>query len=178
MSERLPPCPVFDFVLLARYAHGERWFGGADRRDRTAAGLALEAAGITRLADRDLSTLSGGERQKVLIAAALAQEAPVWFLDEPAAFLDYRQELEVRSLLTRLQKEAGKTVVSVVHDLNRGALDADRVIALQGGRLVFDGPPGSLADPARLRSIFAAEFDILPHPRSGQPLVVAREAQP
>ncbi len=175
LSERLPPCPVFDFVLLARYAHGERWFSGADRRDRTAAGLALEAAGLTALADRDLSTLSGGERQKVLIAAALAQEAPVWFLDEPAAFLDYRQELEVRTLLARLHRESGKTVVAVIHDLNRGALDSDRIIALQRGRVVFDGPPAALTTPARLQAIFETGFEILRHPGDGRPLVVACE---
>lgn len=177
LSERLMPCPVYDFVLLARYAHGERWFSGADRRDRHAAWLALEAAGLTALADRDLSTLSGGERQKVLIAAALAQEAPVWFLDEPAAFLDYRQELEVRTLLARLHREAGKTVVAVVHDLNRGALDSDRIIALQRGRLVFDGPPAALTDPARLRTIFETDFEILRHPVDGRPLVVTRESE-
>ena len=172
LGERLPQCSVSEFVVLARYAHGNRWFGGADNRDRKSALRALQLAGVAGFGDRDLSTLSGGERQRVMIAGALAQEAPVMFLDEPASFLDYRQEFEVRELLDRLHMESGKTLVMVVHDLNQGALESDRIIALLRGKIVFNGTPTELLKDGRLQSVYETGFDVFKHQPGGRTIIL------
>lgn len=177
MTEKTMPCRVADFVLLSRYAHGRHLFGSADAGDREAAQHAMQRAGIAEFADRDLSTLSGGERQKVLVAAALAQEAPILLLDEPAAFLDYRRQLELTALLEEVRRNGtGKrgacTVVSVIHDLNGGALEGDLVIALADGRVVFSGSPAELIADGRLAEIYGVEFEMLHHSGTGRTLVI------
>jgi len=177
MTEKTLPCRVADFVLLSRYAHGRHLFGSADAGDREAALHAMQRSGVADFADRDLSTLSGGERQKVLVAAALAQEAPILLLDEPAAFLDYRRQLELAALLDDVRRTgAGSTgectIVSVVHDLNGGALDGDLVIALAGGRVAFTGSPGELTRENRLAEIYGVGFELLHHSGTGRTLVI------
>jgi len=177
MTEKTMPCRVADFVLLSRYAHGRHLFGSADATDRDSARRAIERAGIAGFADRDLSTLSGGERQKVLVAAALAQEAPILLLDEPAAFLDYRRQLELVDLLEGVRLEGNGsgepcTVVSVVHDLNGGALEGDLVIALSDGRVAFTGSPAELVEDRRLANIYGVEFETIRHQGTGRTLLV------
>ncbi len=176
MTEKTMPCRVADFVLLSRYAHGRHLFGSADAGDREAAAQAMVRTGIAEFADRDLATLSGGERQKVLVAAALAQEASILLLDEPAAFLDYRRQLELAALLEGVRRAGGAgrlcTIVSVVHDLNGGALEGDLVIALAAGRVAFSGPPEELVRSGRLAEIYGVEFELLGRPNSGRSLVV------
>lgn len=176
MTEKTMPCRVADFVLLSRYAHGRHLFGSADAADHEAACRAMQRAGIEAFAERDLSTLSGGERQKVLVAAALAQEASILLLDEPAAFLDYRRQLELAELLDGFRHEgpagsAPRTVVSVVHDLNGGALESDLVIGLADGRLAFAQPPADLIDTGRLADLYGVEFDLVQHQGSGRRLI-------
>ncbi len=110
-------------------------------------------------AQRRLDTLSGGERQKVYIAAALAQGADIWLLDEPTTFLDYRHQAEILALLASANRESGVTVVAVTHDVNHAVLESDRIVALREGELVFCGTPeGSCARRARadLRRVAAA----------------------
>jgi len=170
MTEKTMPCRVGEFVLLSRYAHGRHAFGSADAADRDAARRAMESAGVAGFADRDLSTLSGGERQKVLVAAALAQEAPILLLDEPAAFLDYRRQLELATLLDTLPRPL--TIVSVVHDLSGGAMEGDLVIALAGGRIIFAGAPAELAETGLLEQIYGVEFELIRSSARGRTLVI------
>ena len=177
MTEKTLPCRVADFVLLSRYAHGRHLFGSADSDDREAALHAMQRVGVAGFADRDLSTLSGGERQKVLVAAALAQEAPILLLDEPAAFLDYRRQLELTALLDDVRRNGTGstntcTIVSVVHDLNGGALDGDLVIALLDGRVAFTGSPAELTRETRLAEIYGVEFELVHHSGTGRTLVI------
>ena len=171
LSEQLPPIAVRDFVLLARYDHGNRWFGASDKADHLATSHSLEFVGISGFSQRDITTLSGGERQKVLIAAALVQDAPLLLLDEPAAFLDYRQAIEVQNLLELVRKEKGKTIISVVHDLNQGALEGSWVIALNHGRVVFQGGPQTLTKPETLHQIYETEFEVIRPSGTGRPLI-------
>ena len=126
-------CTAFEFVLMARYAHLKSKLT-IDRANRDAALDAMEITRTTAFQQRQLSSLSGGERQRVFIAAALAQDAPILLLDEPAAFLDYHHEAELITLIQQLNKLSGRTVLSVSHDLNQGALECDRIIALQRGK--------------------------------------------
>ncbi len=102
---------------------------------------ALAAMEVTHLAERNIETLSGGEQQKVQLATALAQQADTLFLDEPTTWLDYRHQSEIGNLLRAFNQVNGKTIVEVTHDVNRAVLDATHVIALGGGKIVYDGNP-------------------------------------
>jgi iron complex transport system ATP-binding protein len=153
-----PPFTVFEFVLLGRYAHHGP-FVPPSRIDENAAAKALEITGLTGLADRKLESLSGGERQKAMIAAALAQETPVLLLDEPATFLDYRHQAEILHLLRKLTTEQEKTLILVSHELNRGPLECDQVLALRQGKVVFCGAPDALLQPGKLEDIFGIAFE-------------------
>ena len=100
---------------------------------------------MEEFAHRALDSLSGGERQRAWIALALAQATPVLLLDEPTTFLDIGHQLEVLELVRRLNDERGMTIVLVLHDLNQAARYADRMVALNDGKIVADGTPHSRA---------------------------------
>jgi len=167
---RLPPFTVEEFVLLGRYPYLSP-FTTIRPEDRQAARQAMEATQVADLADRLLETLSGGERQKVFLAAALAQGADVLLLDEPTTFLDYHHQAEIRALLRRLNA-AGRTILTVTHDVNPAALDSHRILALREGRIVFYGPPGQLMQPDILRHIYGTELALVVHPITGQMIIV------
>lgn len=165
------PFTVEEFVLMARYPYLSP-FSPFTRTDRDAARDAMDRADVTVFAGRMLHTLSGGERQKVYIAAALAQEPRVMLLDEATAFLDYRHQVEILELIARLRHEIGLTVVSVTHDLNQGVLDCDAVLALKGGAVVYAGPPDALLKDGCLEGIYDTPFRLLGEPGSGAVYVV------
>ncbi|MBI4560265.1 MAG: ABC transporter ATP-binding protein [Candidatus Hydrogenedentes bacterium] len=170
-------CTAYDFVVMARYAHFKTPLAIAEA-NKSAALEAMKTTGTVEFRNRRLNTLSGGERQKVFIAAALAQGSPILLLDEPAAFLDYSHEAELAALVQRLNKESGLTVISVTHDLNQGALECDRVVALHCGKLVFCGPPDGLSSPDVLRSIYQTPFDIVEHGGTGRSIVIPLRRRP
>jgi iron complex transport system ATP-binding protein len=164
------PFTVREFVLLARYPHLSPFSSGG-KEDREAVWAALEATGTGSLADRYLDTLSGGERQKVLIAAALAQGGEILLLDEPTAFLDPKHEEEVYRILVQINREGGRTVISVTHDLNHALLVSKRILALKGGSVLFFGPPQIMVEQSILELAFEKSFRYLSHPDSGKVLV-------
>ncbi len=151
------PLPVFDFVMMGRYPYLSP-LSPAQKKDIDAVERAMEVTGVTPFRDRLLRTLSGGERQKVYIAAALAQETPVMLLDEPATFLDWKHQAEVMQLLKKINRECGATIVAVNHDLNSAAHWSDRVIALKNGSVLFEGPPDKLIQPEPLKDLFETTF--------------------
>jgi len=165
------PYTVEQFVTMGRYPHLSP-FGSLSADDRRAVEEAMRRTGTLALADRLLDTLSGGERQQVYIAAALAQGADILMLDEPTTFLDYRHQHEVTSLLRRSNREQGVTVVAVTHDLNHAALEADRVVALREGRVIFEGKPLDVMQADVLERIYATRLTLLEHPQAGIPIVV------
>jgi iron complex transport system ATP-binding protein len=115
---------------------------------------------VTPLGDRPITQLSGGERQKVWLAAALAQEAPCLLLDEPTAALDPQHRIElVRTL--RGQHERGVTLLMVSHDLDVVAAIAQRVIGLRGGRVACDEKTDAFLTPGRLHDVFGCDFDLM-----------------
>jgi iron complex transport system ATP-binding protein len=161
------PFTVRDFVRMGRYPHLSA-FGVFSREDLRAADQALDLTGLAGFELRALDTLSGGERQKAYLAAALAQGGRVLLLDEPTAFLDPLQQVQVYAVLERLHRELGLTLVEVTHDVNRAALDHDQVIGLRAGRKVFDGTPDELMRPGPLETIYGRAFTLAPHPVSGR----------
>jgi cobalamin transport system ATP-binding protein len=149
------PFSVTEVVLMGRAPHlGGFAFEGD--RDLEVARAAMRRTGVLELADRSIHELSGGERQRVILARALAQEAPLLLLDEPGAFLDIRHEVEIYDLLRDLQQE-GRTIVSVLHDLNLAALYCDRVMLLKSGRVVKTGPPDQVITYALLTEVYETE---------------------
>ncbi len=142
--------------------------------DRKMVHEAMVGTGTTAFAKRRLDTLSSGERQKVYIAAALAQGAHIWLLDEPTTFLDYRHQDDILSLVALANKEFDVTVVAVTHDLNHAVLESDRIIALNGGELVFCGPPEMVMKPDVLQRIYGTSLLMVNHPHAGLPMIVPR----
>jgi iron complex transport system ATP-binding protein len=122
-------------------------------RDAAAVEEAMAAADIAQLAGRDTATLSGGERARVLLARALAVEAPVLLADEPTVSLDPRHVLEIMTLLRRIADQ-GRLVVAVMHELGLVARFCDRVVLLNEGRKVAEGPPRDVLTPERLRDVY------------------------
>ncbi len=158
---------VRDFVLLGRYPRLSP-FSTVKPEDWRVVSEVLGLTGLEEFSGRIVATLSGGEQQKALIAAALAQGAQALLLDEPAAHLDPKQQHQVYALLERLHRQTGVTLVEVTHDVNRAALGHDQVLALRAGRLVYDGPANRLMEAETLRSIYGKSFLLAPHPVLGR----------
>lgn len=170
-GEGTVPFSVENFVLMARYSY-LRPFSHFTETDRQIARNAMVQARVEAFSDRMLHTLSGGERQKVYIAAALAQQPRVMLLDEATAFLDYRHQVEIGELTEKLRRETGMSVIAVTHDLNQGVLQYDSVLALKNGMVVFSGTPGELLDTGRLESIYDTPFRFLKEPETQTIFVV------
>jgi iron complex transport system ATP-binding protein len=152
------PLAVRDVVGLGRLPRG----GGASlsAADRKAVDAAMAATGVSDYAERSVTTLSGGERARVAIARVLATEAPVILADEPTAALDPRYQLIVLDIL-RKRAEAGGAVLAALHDLGLAARRATRVIVLDGGRIVGDGPPRQVLTKQRLATTFGVNAQIV-----------------
>jgi iron complex transport system ATP-binding protein len=151
------PLTVYDFVMMGRYPYLSP-LSPAQKQDEEAVERALEITGTAQFRSRILRTLSGGERQKVYIAAALAQETPIMLLDEPATFLDWRHQSEVMTLLKKINTECGATILAVNHDLNSAAHWSDRIVGLKNGQTFFSGTPQELIQPEPLEALFENPF--------------------
>ena len=140
--------------------------------DRAACAQAMEAVGMTGLADRDLGELSGGQRQRAWLALVLAQQTPWLLLDEPTTYLDLTHQMEVLGLLRRLNRRSGTAVVSVLHDLNLAARYSDHLVLLANGGVIAAGTPGEVLTPDNLSSAFGLTAKVMPDPVTGTPMVV------
>jgi iron complex transport system ATP-binding protein len=125
------------------------------------------------MADRPLKTLSGGERQKAFLAAALAQGSPVMLLDEPASFLDPHHTSEMEKLLFHLNKDEGLTMAAVTHDLNHPVKSGGYALILQNGKNLFFGEVEGLLGKGVLENAFNHEFVYLKHPITGRSVILA-----
>jgi iron complex transport system ATP-binding protein len=162
---------VADLVGRGRHPH-QRWFRQWSVEDETAVAAALEATGMTAEADRPVDELSGGQRQRAWIALALAQGTDVMLLDEPTTFLDLAHQVEVLDLLAELNEREGRTVVLVLHDLNLACRYAQHLVALRGGAVVAEGPPGEVVTAELVADVFGLAAEIVADPLTGTPLVL------
>ncbi|MEZ0074884.1 ABC transporter ATP-binding protein [Planotetraspora sp. GP83] len=162
---------VGDLVARGRHPH-QTWYRQWSTEDEAAVAEALEWTGLLDLADRPLDELSGGQRQRAWISMALAQGTGLLLLDEPTTFLDLAHQVEVLELVRHLHREAGKTVVMVLHDLNLAARYADRLVAMRDGRVVAAGPPDEVLTEERVLEVFGLQSRVIPDPVAGTPLVV------
>ncbi len=161
---RVLPFTVHDFVMMGRFAH-QGLLGATQPEDHAAVEEALEATALRPLRDRPLDRLSGGERQKAFLAAAIAQGSPLLLLDEPTTFLDYRHQVGISKLLHAFVSDQDRSILLVTHDLNAAARIAHRILGLVQGRLVFEGTPTEFLVPDVLEGIFGTPFLLFQGPQ-------------
>lgn len=165
---------VFELVSYGRYPH-QSGFHSLKPADRDVIQWAIKMTGLVEFSDRPVDQLSGGQRQRAWIAMALAQETDMLFLDEPTTFLDMTHQLDVLKLLKKLNREEGRTIVMVVHDLNHAARYADHMIAIKNGRVMNEGTPSEVMTADNLEQVFGIKADIIPDPRTHVPLCLPYE---
>jgi len=162
---------VLEIALMGRYPHLSA-FGLEDAHDVRIARDALSATGTVHLERRSFSTLSGGEKQRVVIASALAQEAPIMLLDEPTASLDLGYQIEIATLLGHLNAERGVTMVIATHDLNFAAAVCADMTLLREGRVMASGPTESVLTRERIAVLYGVDAEVGRHPTTGRLVVV------
>jgi iron complex transport system ATP-binding protein len=164
---------VREYVLLGRTPYVS-YLGAEKRSDHAAVDAALEHLDLEGFRHRRLDTLSGGERQRVTLARALAQDAPILLLDEPTAALDVGRQQQVLELVDSLRATRGLTVVSTMHDLTLAGQYADRLLLLDGGKLVAAGSAAEVLTRALITEHYGAEVAVVDTPGSGFVVVPVR----
>ncbi|HEU5008270.1 MAG TPA: ABC transporter ATP-binding protein [Jatrophihabitantaceae bacterium] len=164
---------VAEYTLLGRTPH-LGYLSVESDADRTLCRALLARLGLDALAGRTLSALSGGEAQRVVLARALAQQAPVLLLDEPTSALDLGNRVDALELVDELRRERGLTVLSAMHDLTLAAQFTDRLLLLAAGRLAAAGTPAEVLDEALLSHCFGGRVRVLPDELGGLVVVPVR----
>lgn len=149
-----------ELIRLGRTPHIPR-FGTESAADLVVVDTVIDRLGLGDLADRTATTLSGGELQRVVLGRALAQEPRVLLLDEPTSALDIGHQQQVLDLVDSMRCESGLTVVAAMHDLTSAAHYGERLVLLNGGLVVADGPPEHVLTPDRLAEVYEARVEVL-----------------
>ena len=170
LPEAPPTMRVRDLVVLGRHPH-LGLLARESRHDFEIVAEAMRRAGCDRFADRELGSLSGGERRRAFIARALAQEATLLLLDEPTSNLDAQAQVEILELVADLAA-GGSGVLLIVHDLTLAAAYCDRVVLLDRGEVVAEGPPSEVVTSEHVQRVYGRGVTVLPHPVSGAPVVI------
>jgi ABC-type cobalamin/Fe3+-siderophores transport system ATPase subunit len=162
---------VVDLVSRGRFPHQKllRQWSEVDER---AVRDAMAATSVSDLATWPVDELSGGQRQRVWVAMALAQQTPLLLLDEPTTFLDIAHQVELLDLFARLNRDSGRTLVAVLHDLNQASRYADNLLAMKDGRVIAQGAPRDIVTAELVFEVFGLRSRIIPDPESGTPLVI------
>ena len=163
---------VAELVSYGRFPY-RRGMGTLSRTDYEYVRWAIDVTGLGGLKDRPIGTLSGGQRQRAWIAMALAQGTGIVVLDEPTTYLDMAHQLEILLLLQRLNREEGRTIVMVLHDLNHASRFSDFLIAMRDGRVVATGTPKEVMTCENLRRGFQIDADLAVCPYSSNPICLS-----
>jgi iron complex transport system ATP-binding protein len=143
-----------------------------NEKDRRIIDSSMELVGITGLKLRRFDELSGGERQKVVLAMALAQQPGVLLLDEPTVHLDINHQVQILELVRQLNTSTGLTVVAAMHDLNLAALYFNRLVLLKNGKVMADGTPGQVLTKDIVENVFGTHVMVDTHPVTGDPHII------
>lgn len=171
-ARQLPPAFTGEeLVMLGRTPH-LNWLGHITRRDEERVRVALERARAADLAGRRVGELSGGEQQRLLLARALAQEAPILLLDEPTTHLDLHYQIGLLDQIAGLARHDGLTVVLALHDLNLVSRYADQVALLADGELRAMGKPEAVLQPDLLAQVYHLPLQVLKNTASGRPVIL------
>jgi iron complex transport system ATP-binding protein len=161
---------VRDVVSLGRIPHASVWSPGLSTGDEAIMAGALDRLGLTELADRLFTSLSGGEQQRVHIARALAQQSPLLVLDEPTSHLDIRAQMEMLDVLSSLSEEGGNTVLIALHDLNLALRYCHWLVVMKAGQVVAEGRPEEILTPELLAEVYGVRALLIA--REGAPVLV------
>ena len=162
---------VLDFVLLGRIPHLGTWQFLEEKRDMERAERAMDMTNTLRFKERPMDSLSGGERQLIIIARALAQEPELLILDEPTSHLDIAHQLYVLDLLRRLNKD-GLTIVVVLHDLNLASEYCDRLVLLRDGSVYKVGSPKEVLTYQTIEDVYKVVVVVKENPISSKPYIL------
>jgi iron complex transport system ATP-binding protein len=165
---------VKQLVTYGRFAY-KKWWKGLGIQDQKTVEWALETTGLQQFAQRRVSTLSGGEKQRVWLAMAIAQKPDVLLLDEPTTYLDICHQLEILELVYDLNQKEQITVVMVLHDINHAARYSDEIIVLKDGDIFIQGSPGKVMNSEVLSKVFRVEATITTDNDSGSPVFYPRK---
>jgi iron complex transport system ATP-binding protein len=163
---------VYELISFGRSPH-QGGFGRLSEKDRNVIQWSLEVTGLALFADQPVDALSGGQRQRAWIAMAIAQETELLLLDEPTTYLDMAHQLEILQLLDKLNKEEGRTIVMVIHDLNHAARFSHHMVALRGGKLVKEGSAEEVMTHDVLKEVFHIDAEIVKDPRTNKPVCLS-----
>ena len=173
LSQRLPvdiPFTAREVVGMGRHPH-RATEGNTRSNDERVVAEAMRLTDTERFAARVYATLSGGERTRVSLARVLAQDTPVVLLDEPTTALDIANQQRIMRVIDDVVRQ-GKAVVTVMHDLNVAAVHAERLVLMDEGRVVANGPPRSVLDADLLSNVYGETMTVVPHPFHDVPLVL------
>ena len=162
--------------MMGRHPYLSR-FGAPSGEDLDKVEEVLRLTGLAEMSEKPVTELSGGEKQRVVLARALAQDTPVLILDEPTANLDVQHALEILSLISRRVKGGNRTAVSVMHDLNLTAAFSDRIVFLKNGRVHAAGPGDRVLTADNVREVFGVDAKIAYDDFSGSNTVVFRSRE-
>ncbi len=162
---------VRELVAQGRYPH-QNWLQQWSKDDELKVEEAIATTHLHEFANRPLDTLSGGQRQRAWIAMALAQDTETLLLDEPTTYLDIAHQIEVLDLLYQLNRQAGRTIVMVLHDLNMACRYSHHLIALRDGQVIAQGQPAAVVTETMVQQVFALKSRIITDPVSNTPLCI------
>lgn len=158
-----PGMKVYDYIMLGRTAH-LRLLSSESQRDHKVTQQVMQELYLEEFSDRDVATLSGGEKQRTAIARALAQASPIVLLDEPTTALDVGYQQEVLELIDQLRKDQRIAVISTMHDLTVSGLYADRLLLLAKGEVAANGVPSEVLTAERIQETYGAQVRVLHEP--------------
>ncbi|AJY73830.1 ABC transporter ATP-binding protein [Paenibacillus beijingensis] len=165
---------VLQLVKQGRYPY-QSWLKQWSAEDEEAVSSALEATGLSDLAERAVDSLSGGQRQRAWIAMTLAQQTPVILLDEPTTYLDLTHQIEVLDLLYEMNDRERRTIVMVLHDLNLACRYADHIVAIRQGKIQAQGRPDEVVTTELIEAVFQLKCEIIADPLYGTPLCIPHD---
>ncbi|MDM5186895.1 ABC transporter ATP-binding protein [Bacillus sp. DX4.1] len=166
---------VEELIAYGRYPH-RKGFYSLTTEDKEMIEWALEKTGLLQYRSREIGSLSGGQRQKVWLALALAQDTDVLLLDEPTTFLDLCHQIEILNTISELNLEAHRTIVMVLHDINHAARFSDHMIAMKDGKVVAEGTPSLIMKEDVLRELFQIDARIINDPYDGVPVCIGYQS--
>lgn len=169
-----PDFTVHDLVSYGRVPY-QSWHGSNSAEDEKVVEWAMRATGVWPMREKTIRACSGGESQRVWIAAVLAQQPEILFLDEPTTFLDISYQYEIMQLVKTLNREQGIGIVMVLHDLGQAMEVSDRIVVIKDGRKYSEGPPEEVITAQMMQDVYQVDCDIVQLPGRKRPILAYRE---
>lgn len=165
--------PIFDVVMMGRFPYLKR-FQTEGRKDEEIVKKAMEATSTWHLRNKSINEISGGERQRVLIARALTQQPKVLILDEPISHLDIKYQIEILDLCKRLNKEQNITVITTLHDINMASRYSDYIVLLEKGKVRVMDVPEKVLTEENIEEVYGIKVELIRNSKDERPIIIPR----